>query len=73
MAYKGVDYMDLDSELSSEERMARDTVRRFVDVEVLPVIEEAYSRAASRRRSSPVWRSSASSAPTSWRSTAARA
>ena len=42
MAYKGVDYMDLDSELSSEERMARDTVRRFVDVEVLPVIEEAY-------------------------------
>ena len=42
MAFKGVDYMDLDSELSSEERMARDTVRRFVDEEVLPVIEEAY-------------------------------
>ena len=42
MAFKGVDYMDLNSELSSEERMARDTVRRFVDEEVLPVIEEAY-------------------------------
>jgi glutaryl-CoA dehydrogenase len=42
MAFKGVDYMDLDGELSSEERMARDTVRRFVDAEVLPVIEEAY-------------------------------
>src|SRR5687768_1405407 len=42
MAFKGVDYMDLDGELSSEERMARDTVRRFVDAEVLPIIEEAY-------------------------------
>jgi len=42
MAFKGVDYMDLDSELAAEERMARDTVRRFVDEEVLPIIEEAY-------------------------------
>ena len=42
MAYQGVDYMDLASELSSEERMARDPVRRFVDEAVLPVIEEAY-------------------------------
>ncbi|HUP20912.1 MAG TPA: acyl-CoA dehydrogenase family protein, partial [Gemmatimonadota bacterium] len=42
MAFRGVDYYDLDGELSAEERMARDTVRRFVDAEVLPVIEEAY-------------------------------
>ncbi|HUF89838.1 MAG TPA: acyl-CoA dehydrogenase family protein [Gemmatimonadota bacterium] len=42
MAFRGVDYYDLESELSPEERMARDTVRRFVDAEVLPVIEEAY-------------------------------
>ncbi|MFN2419810.1 MAG: acyl-CoA dehydrogenase family protein [Gemmatimonadota bacterium] len=42
MAFKGVDYVDLESEFSSEERMARDTVRRFVDERVLPVIEEAY-------------------------------
>lgn len=42
MAFKGVDYVDLESELSSEERMVRDTVRRFVDERVLPVIEEAY-------------------------------
>jgi glutaryl-CoA dehydrogenase len=34
--------MDLDGELSSEERMTRDTVRRFVDEQILPVIEEAY-------------------------------
>jgi len=42
MAFKGVDYMELDSELADEEKMARDTVRRFVDEEVLPIIEEAY-------------------------------
>ncbi len=42
MAFRGVDYYDLDGELSAEERMARDTVRRYVDEEVLPVIEEAY-------------------------------
>lgn len=42
MAFKGVDYVGLEEELSPEERMARDTVRRFVDEQVLPVIEEAY-------------------------------
>jgi glutaryl-CoA dehydrogenase len=42
MAFKGVDYADLESELSTEERMTRDTVRRFVDERVLPIIEEAY-------------------------------
>ncbi|MFN2433090.1 MAG: hypothetical protein ABR599_09820, partial [Gemmatimonadota bacterium] len=38
--FQGVDYYDLSSLLSDEERMARDTVRRFVDEQVLPVIEE---------------------------------
>lgn len=42
MAFKGVDYLDLDSELTSEERMTRDTVRRFVDEQVMGIIEEAY-------------------------------
>jgi glutaryl-CoA dehydrogenase len=42
MAFRGVDYLELDGELSAEERMTRDTVRRFVDEQVLPVIEEAY-------------------------------
>jgi glutaryl-CoA dehydrogenase len=42
MAFRGVDYLDIESELSTEERMTRDTVRRFVDERVLPVIEEAY-------------------------------
>ena len=43
--FKGVDYYDIESLLSDEERMARDTVRRFVDERVLPVIEEHYQRA----------------------------
>jgi len=42
MAFEGVDFYDVDSLLSEEERAVRDTVRRFVDDEVLPVIGEAY-------------------------------
>jgi len=34
------DYYDIDSMLSDEERMVRDTVRSFVDDEVLPIIEK---------------------------------
>jgi glutaryl-CoA dehydrogenase len=40
--FEGVDFYDLDSLLSEEERMVRDTVREWVDDRVLPVIEEAY-------------------------------
>ncbi|MDH5675643.1 MAG: acyl-CoA dehydrogenase family protein [Myxococcales bacterium] len=39
---ESLDFYDLDSELSDEERMVRDTVRRFVDDEVLPIIAEHY-------------------------------
>ena len=42
MAFKGADFVALEEDLSPEERMTRDTVRRFVDERVLPVIEEAY-------------------------------
>ncbi|CAN5475753.1 acyl-CoA dehydrogenase family protein [soil metagenome] len=41
-SFQGVDYFDLDSLLSEEERMIRDTVRQWVDEALLPVIEEAY-------------------------------
>jgi glutaryl-CoA dehydrogenase len=34
------DYFDIDGLLSAEERMVRDTVRGFVDEEVLPIIEK---------------------------------
>jgi glutaryl-CoA dehydrogenase len=40
--FKGVDFFDLDSLLSDEERMIRDTVREWVDDHVMPVIQEAY-------------------------------
>ena len=38
--FKGVDYYDIDTLLSEEERLTRDTVREFVDDQILPVIEE---------------------------------
>ena len=41
MAFPGVDYMDFDSLLSEEELMVRQTVRDFVDEEILPIIEHA--------------------------------
>jgi glutaryl-CoA dehydrogenase len=37
--YKGVDYFNLDDLLSEEEKMVRQTVREFVNDEVLPIIE----------------------------------
>lgn len=41
-SFQGIDYYDLDSLLSEEERMVRDTVRAWVDDNLMPVIEEAY-------------------------------
>ena len=42
MAYRGVDYMLLDSQLSEQELMVRQTARRFVDEQVLPLIRDCY-------------------------------
>ncbi len=42
MAFQGFDYFDLDSVLSEDERMVRETVRQWVDEKLLPVIQEAY-------------------------------
>ncbi|HEX7124902.1 MAG TPA: acyl-CoA dehydrogenase family protein [Thermodesulfobacteriota bacterium] len=39
--FTGVDYYALDALLGDEERLVRDTVRAFVEAEVLPVIEQA--------------------------------
>ena len=38
--FHGVDYMEIDSLFSDEEKLVRQTVREFVDKEVLPHIEE---------------------------------
>jgi glutaryl-CoA dehydrogenase len=40
--FKGVDYFDVDSLLTEEERMIRDTVREWVDDAVMPIIGDAY-------------------------------
>jgi glutaryl-CoA dehydrogenase len=40
--FQGVDFFDLDELLSDEERMIRDTVREWVEEQVMPVIQEAY-------------------------------
>jgi glutaryl-CoA dehydrogenase len=42
--YDGLDFMGIDDQLSEEERLVRDTVRSFVDEEVLPVITEHYEK-----------------------------
>jgi glutaryl-CoA dehydrogenase len=40
---KDLDYFNLDEELSSEEKSARDTVKRFVEREVLPNVEKHFA------------------------------
>ncbi len=42
MSFQGVDFYDSSSLLSEDERAVRDTVRRWVDDEVLPVIGDHY-------------------------------
>ena len=39
-AFAGVDFIDLDSALNDEEKLVRQTARKFVDNEVLPIIEK---------------------------------
>ncbi len=43
--FAGVDYAQIDSVLTDEERLVRQTARRFVDEEILPVIRECYAEA----------------------------
>lgn len=40
--FPGVDFLELDSLLTDEQRMVRDTVREFVDDMVMPIIEECH-------------------------------
>src|SRR4030095_14311011 len=42
MAFKGVDFYRIDDLLSDEERMVRDTVRRFIDDKVVPIIDKHF-------------------------------
>jgi glutaryl-CoA dehydrogenase len=38
--YKGVDFIEFDSLLSDEERLVRDTTRKFIEDNLVPIIEE---------------------------------
>ncbi len=40
--FEGIDFYDIDSLLSEEERMVRDAIREWVEDRVLPIIGEAY-------------------------------
>jgi len=42
MPFQGLDFLDVDSLLSEEEKAVRDTVRRWVDDAVMPIIAEHY-------------------------------
>jgi len=42
--FRGVDYLQIDSQLSEQELMVRQSARQFVDDEVLPVVREAYNQ-----------------------------
>jgi glutaryl-CoA dehydrogenase len=42
MAFRGVDYMLVDSELTEQELLVRQTARRFVDEGVAPLIRDCY-------------------------------
>ncbi|RMG46135.1 MAG: acyl-CoA dehydrogenase [Acidobacteria bacterium] len=39
---RGVDFFDIDSQLTEEEQMVRDTVREMVNEKVLPIIDDAF-------------------------------
>jgi len=45
MSFKGVDYFAFDSLLSEQELLVRQTARRFVDEQILPVIRDCYREA----------------------------
>lgn len=42
--YRELDFFDVNELLTEEERMVRDTVRNFVDEEVLPIVGDCYER-----------------------------
>src|SRR5512146_2891084 len=45
MAFRGVDYMSIDSLFNEQELLVRQTARQFVDDRVIPVIRDCYREA----------------------------
>ncbi len=38
--FKGVDFIELDSLLSDDERLVRDNTRKFIEENIIPIIEQ---------------------------------
>ena len=38
--FRGVDFIDFDTLLSDDERLVRDTARKFIEENLIPIIEE---------------------------------
>ena len=51
--FAGVDFLQIDSLLTEQELLVRQTARQFVDEKVLPIIRDAYSRASFPRQLIP--------------------
>lgn len=43
-SFRGVDYLNLDSQLSDEELLVRQTARQFVEERVIPLIKDCYNQ-----------------------------
>ena len=39
MKFQGVDFIEFDSLLSDDERLVRDTARKFIEENLIPIIE----------------------------------
>ena len=53
--FQGIDFYDVDSLLSEEERMIRDTVREWVEERVMPLIGKAYIERRFPKEIIPEW------------------
>jgi glutaryl-CoA dehydrogenase len=42
--FSGIDYFNIESLLAEDEKMVRDSVREFVDAEIIPIIEDHYQQ-----------------------------
>ena len=62
--FPGVDFLELDTLLTEEQRMVRDTVRAWVDEQLKPIIEECHREARTPLELVPEMAASACSAST---------
>ena len=72
MAFRGVDYLHIDSLFTEQELLVRQTARRFADERIAPLIRDCYRDARFPSELIPEMAGWASWAPT-WKATAAPA